>query len=129
MPSRRRSMNAAAQAATPLSPVQGTAADVVEIARRLAPGFAARAARSDQTDGFVEENFRELKEAGLVEAAVPREFGGLGADLPDLCAMLREIGHHCGSTALAFSMHTHQVATAAWRWHHQQAAPVVPLLK
>jgi alkylation response protein AidB-like acyl-CoA dehydrogenase len=122
-------MNAAVHAASPTPQVPATTVDIVEIARRLAPGFAARATRSDETDGFVEENFKELKEAGLVEAAVPQEFGGLGADLPELCAMLREIGRHCGSTALAFSMHTHQVATAAWRWRHQQAAPVVPLLK
>src|SRR3954452_13502959 len=37
MPSRRRSMNAAAQAATPLSTVAGTTVDIVDIARRLAP--------------------------------------------------------------------------------------------
>ena len=39
-----------------------------------------------------------------------------------------QLGHYCGSTALAFSMHTHQVATAAWRWRHQKA-PVDGLLK
>ena len=43
--------------------------------------------------------------------------------------MLRTLAHHCGSTALAFSMHTHQVAIPAWRWRHQKAAPVEPLLK
>jgi alkylation response protein AidB-like acyl-CoA dehydrogenase len=42
--------------------------------------------------------------------------------------MLRELGYYCGSTALAFSMHTHQVVTAAWRWRHQ-GAPVDGLLK
>ena len=43
--------------------------------------------------------------------------------------MLRILGQHCGSTALAFSMHTHQVAIPAWRWRVQKAAPVEPLLK
>jgi alkylation response protein AidB-like acyl-CoA dehydrogenase len=43
--------------------------------------------------------------------------------------MLREIAHGCSSTALAFSMHTHQVAIPAWRWRHQKAAAVEPLLK
>ena len=43
--------------------------------------------------------------------------------------MLRILGQHCGSTALAFSMHTHQVAIPAWRWKVQKAAPVEPLLK
>ena len=36
--------------------------------------------------------------------------------------MLRTLAYHCGSTALAFSMHTHQVAIPAWRWRHQKAA-------
>ena len=60
---------------------------------------------------------------------MPREFGGAGADIPALSEMLRELARHCGSTALAFAMHTHQVAVPAWRWRHQQAEPVVPLLK
>ena len=43
--------------------------------------------------------------------------------------MLRILAHDCGSTALAFSMHTHQVAIPAWRWRHQKVAAVEPLLK
>jgi hypothetical protein len=30
--------------------------------------------------------------------------------------MLRVLARYCGSTALALAMHTHQVATAVWRW-------------
>ena len=60
---------------------------------------------------------------------MPRELGGGGADVDELAAMLRTLAYHCGSTALAFSMHTHQVAIPAWRWTHQKAAPVEPLLK
>ena len=43
--------------------------------------------------------------------------------------MLRTLAYHCGSTGLAFSMHTHQVAIPAWRWTHQKVAAVEPLLK
>jgi indole-3-acetate monooxygenase len=39
------------------------------------------------------------------------------------------LGYYCGSTALALSMHTHPVATAAWRWKHQDVATVEALLK
>jgi alkylation response protein AidB-like acyl-CoA dehydrogenase len=62
---------------------------------------------------------------------VPRELGGGGADVDELAAMLRTLAYHCGSTGLAFSMHTHQVAVPAWRWQHQKAAAaaVEPLLK
>src|SRR5215470_9059703 len=43
--------------------------------------------------------------------------------------MLRTLGYHCGSTGLAFSMHTHQVAIPAWRWRQQKVAAGEPLLK
>ena len=42
--------------------------------------------------------------------------------------MLRTLAHYCGSTALALSMHTHLVATTAWRWRHE-GAPVEPFLR
>jgi acyl-CoA dehydrogenase len=38
-----------------------------------------------------------------------------------MCRVIRCLGTHCGSTALAFSMHSHLVATAAWRWRHEKA--------
>ena len=101
----------------------------VEIARRLAPGFAANAAKADEGDRFVADNYMDLKSAGLVEAAVPVELGGHGAEVAELCDMIRTIAHACGSTGLAFSMHTHQVAIPAWRWRHQKVAAVEPLLK
>lgn len=101
----------------------------VEIARELGPTFAERAATATDEDKFVAENFAALKEAGLVEAGVPAELGGGGASIDELAEMLRILGQHCGSTALAFSMHTHQVAIPAWRWKVQKAAPVEPLLK
>jgi len=104
-------------------------ASPVAIARELLPTLAERAERFDETDSFVAENYALLKEAGLVEAGVPAELGGGGADVAELAEMLRVMAHACGSTALAFSMHTHQVAIPAWRWRHQQVAAVEPLLK
>jgi indole-3-acetate monooxygenase len=101
----------------------------VDIARELGPTFASRAKEAADEDRFVAENFAELKASGLIEAGVPRAFGGGDADVDELAAMLRTLAHHCGSTALAFSMHTHQVAVPAWRWKHQKAAAVEPLLK
>ena len=43
--------------------------------------------------------------------------------------MLRTLAHGCGSTALAFSMHTHQVAVPAWRWRHRKVQAVEKLLR
>ncbi|WP_181703093.1 acyl-CoA dehydrogenase family protein [Chthonobacter albigriseus] len=102
---------------------------VADTARRLAPAFADRAAEADETDAFVAANYDLLKEAGLMEAGVPVELGGRGADVAELADMLRVIAHSCGSTALAFAMHTHQVAIPAWRWRHQKVAAVEPLLR
>jgi alkylation response protein AidB-like acyl-CoA dehydrogenase len=101
----------------------------VEIARELGPVFARRAKEATDEDRFVAENFAELKTSGLVEAGVPAELGGGGADVDELAAMLRTLAHYCGSTALAFAMHTHPVAMPAWRWKHQKVAAVEPLLK
>lgn len=112
---------------------QGTAAgvrrDVVAIAEGLAGRIAAGAAEADAEDRFVAGNYALLKEAGLVDAGVPLDLGGGGAEVRDLAAMLRVLGRACGSTGLAFSMHTHQVAVPAWRWRHQKVAAVEPLLK
>lgn len=94
----------------------------------LGPRFAARAAEVDENDRFVGDNYAELKTYGLISAGVPSELGGLGATHAVLCDLLRVLAHSCGSTALALSMHTHQVVTNAWRWRHQKA-PVDGLLK
>ena len=102
---------------------------IAERTNAVLPTIAERAASIDQTDGFVSQNYTLLRDAGLVRAGVPVELGGLGAEVPELAEMLRKIAHACGSTALAFSMHTHQVAIPAWRWRHQKVAAVEPLLK
>ena len=101
--------------------------DWVAVARELGPGFASRAAAYDANDSFPFENYRELKEHRVFSAAIPVELGGGGASHPELCAMLRELGRHCGATALALSMHTHLVAASVWLW--RQGAPVAPLLE
>ncbi len=107
------------------------ARSVVDIARELGRSFAKHGQETSDEDKFVADNYAALKEAGLVEAGVPAELGGGGADVDELAAMLRTLGYHCGSTALAFSMHTHQVAIPAWRWKHQKAVAgvVEPLLR
>jgi len=101
----------------------------IEVARDLGPIFAQRAHEATDEDQFIADNFALLKSSGLIEAGVPAELGGGGADIDELAAMLRTLGQYCGSTALAFSMHTHQVAVPAWRWTHQKAAAAEPLLK
>lgn len=102
---------------------------IVERTHSILPTLVQRARSIDESDAFVGGNYALLKDAGLVRAAVPVELGGLGADVPELCEMLKSMARVCGSTALAFSMHTHQVAIPAWRWRHQNVVAVEPLLR
>jgi acyl-CoA dehydrogenase len=93
--------------------------DFVALVRDLGPTLAARAAEHDASDSFVADNYADLKSGGFFAAGVPEELGGGGASHAELCAMLRELARYCSSTALALSMHTHQVAVPAWRWRHE----------
>ena len=102
---------------------------ILSAAQTLGQQFARQAAKADEEDCFVADNYALLKTSGLVAAGVPVELGGGGAELPELADMLRVLAHHCSSTALAFSMHTHQVAIPAWRWKAQKVAAVEPLLR
>lgn len=82
----------------------------------------------DADDSFVSEGYAALRSEGFFTALVPAELGGGGASISDMCNAIRIIGAACGSTALAFSMHCHLVATAAWRWKNE-GAPTDKLLR
>lgn len=112
-----------------LKAIPMTALDIARLARELGPELSRRAEAEADEDRYVNDNVGLLKAAGLVEAGVPAELGGGGADIDALAGMLRILAYHCPSTALAFSMHTHQVAIPAWRWVHHKAAAVEPLLR
>lgn len=102
--------------------------DWLSLAESLGKQFVAREAEADEGDLFVADNIAQLKSSGLAAAGVPIELGGGGASFTDLCAVLRILGHYSSSTALTFSMHTHQVMVPTWRWRNQNA-PVDGLLK
>lgn len=97
-------------------------------ADRLAEDFAARAGEHDVDATFVAAAFERLKADGFFKALVPVELGGFGAGYDEIAAVIRRLGASCGSTALAFSMHCHLVAVAAWRWRNEKA-PTDGLLK
>ncbi|MDZ5623162.1 acyl-CoA dehydrogenase family protein [Nocardioides sp. HM23] len=93
-----------------------TAPTPAERATAIGPVLAEHAARHDADGSFVTEAYDALRDAGLLKAGVPTELGGDGATVAELTALQRELGHHCGSTALASSMHQHVVAFTAWRY-------------
>ncbi|MEP0912710.1 acyl-CoA/acyl-ACP dehydrogenase [Leptolyngbya sp. GB1-A1] len=100
----------------------------VEQAKQLGSQFAQRRTNTTEPDRFVAENFADLRQQGFVSAGVPIELGGGGASYLEMGEVLRELAHHCSSTALAFAMHTHQVMVPVWRRQHQNA-PVEGLLR
>jgi alkylation response protein AidB-like acyl-CoA dehydrogenase len=101
--------------------------DWMDVARELGPGFADRADAHDADNSFVADNYLALKACRVFSAGVPTELGGGGATHPELCAMMRELGRSCGSTALALSMHVHLVAATVWRY--RQGHSVEPFLR
>lgn len=99
------------------------AASIDWIAASEAVGAAieAEAARHDGEDSFVFPAYERLKQGDFFKAHIPVELGGHGASFAEMCAIIRRLGACCGATALAFSMHTHLIAVAAWRWRHDNA--------
>jgi alkylation response protein AidB-like acyl-CoA dehydrogenase len=87
----------------------------------LGPLIAEEGRRCDAANEFVGANIAALRERGFLGLAVPAELGGGGLSLRELADVLRSLAHHCSSTALALSMHTHVTATVAWKWRHLQA--------
>jgi len=100
----------------------------VSLMDELGEDFAKRAADHDCDDSFVGENYAALRERKAFSAGVPAELGGGGASHAELCQMIRTLARHCGSTALAFSMHTHLVGTLAYVWRSGNKSPE-PLLR
>jgi alkylation response protein AidB-like acyl-CoA dehydrogenase len=110
------------------NPAMPTQIDWAERAQHIAEEIGQYAAVHDDNDSFVREGYDALEREGFFKALVPEEFGGSGASAAQICGAIRVLGSACGSTALAFSMHSHLVATAAWRWRKLQA-PTEALLR
>jgi alkylation response protein AidB-like acyl-CoA dehydrogenase len=110
----------------PIHPQQDR--DWVSLAHTLGQQFAPVEQAADASDDFVANNFEVIRQSGLSTLGVPTELGGGGASYAEVCEVLRILGRHCSSTALAFSMHTHQVMVPTWKWRHENA-PVEGLLR
>lgn len=78
---------------------------LVEIARELAPRFAATAPIHDRENRFPFEHFAELHRTGYLAATVPVEYGGGGVDSLTLARAQEQLAMGDGSTALAATMH------------------------
>lgn len=89
-------------------------ATATAVGTKLSDGVAER----DRTGEFSTEAFDLLRSSGLSAALVPVEFGGGGVSHREMGEILRVLGRHDPSTAVAFAMHTHLVAAQVWRHKH-----------
>jgi alkylation response protein AidB-like acyl-CoA dehydrogenase len=64
-----------------------------------------RAAGYDRDNRFFSEDFEELRAAGYLQMAVPKDFGGLGMSLAEVCQEQRRLAYRAPATALATNMH------------------------
>jgi alkylation response protein AidB-like acyl-CoA dehydrogenase len=82
---------------------------LLEACRRRAAGY-------DRDNRFCQEDFDELKAAGYLRMAVPKEFGGFGYTLADVARETRRLAGYAPATALCVNMHNYWVGTAADTW-------------
>ena len=81
-------------------------------ARKIASEkFSSRASTYDLNATFPTENYKDLHKAGLMSICIPKNYGGIGADLKTYMLAAAEIGRYCGATALTFNMH---VSSCLW---------------
>jgi alkylation response protein AidB-like acyl-CoA dehydrogenase len=90
----------------------------------LLEGCAERAAGYDRENRFFFEDLDELRQAGYLLAAVPREFGGLGLTLSQICQEQRRLARRSASTALALNMHICATGVAAELWRKGDGSQV-----
>jgi acyl-CoA dehydrogenase len=79
--------------------------------------LAAWAAEVDSAARFPHEAFTALRQARLLGAYVPADYGGLGLNVVQISRLCEALGQYCGSTAMIFAMHQIQVACLV---HHAQ---------
>ena len=85
-------------------------------AAELGAQIAQYAAEHDRDGTFVNEAFELFKSSGYLALAVPTDLGGHGATIRQVSYAQRELAKHCGSSALAVSMHHHVTLFTAWRY-------------
>src|SRR5262249_29723554 len=71
---------------------------------KLLHEFAERAAVYDRENRFFHEDFEDLKRAGYLTMPVPKELGGAGMALAEVCREQRRLASYAPATALGINM-------------------------
>ncbi|MGZ3513063.1 MAG: acyl-CoA dehydrogenase family protein, partial [Thermodesulfobacteriota bacterium] len=68
-----------------------------EVAKRV---VAPRAAEIDETGEFAWDLVEEYSKHGFLTLLIPKEYGGMDADITSFCLIAEEIANYCASSAL-----------------------------
>lgn len=92
--------------------------DLLKRVHAIGKDVVARyAADVDRNARFPHESLNALKEARLLSAYVPKQYGGMGLDVGQVARVCEALGQYCGSSAMVYAMHKIQVACVV---HHAQ---------
>ncbi len=87
---------------------------LVQRAHKLAPHLAELGAKADEQGRFPVELVAAYKESGLQALAVPKRYGGLGADLWTTALVEKILASH-GEPGIALSFNMHHVMVGIFR--------------
>src|ERR1700730_4832555 len=76
-----------------------------DMAKDLALALSTTSAELDRTGELPRENLERAAAAGVLALTVPRELGGLGADLHQFARYQERLARGDGATALILAMH------------------------
>jgi alkylation response protein AidB-like acyl-CoA dehydrogenase len=87
-------------------------AELREAAREFASGLNQGLRERDAAHEFDREGWRKLAEFGIHGLPVPKEYGGMGADILTTVGVLEALGLGCRDNGLIFSINAHMWTTA-----------------
>jgi alkylation response protein AidB-like acyl-CoA dehydrogenase len=86
------------------------------LSEELLHRFAERCAGYDRDNRFFHEDFEDLRQAGYLTLPVPKELGGGGLNLAEMCGEQRRLGYFAPATALGINMHVYWLGLVADLW-------------
>ena len=93
-----------------------TMANTGVLSDELLEKFFERAPTYDRENRFFQEDFDDMKAAGYLKIAVPKELGGGGLTFTEVMHEQRRLAYYAAPTALAINMHTYWTGIAADLW-------------
>jgi alkylation response protein AidB-like acyl-CoA dehydrogenase len=86
------------------------------LSKQLLHRFAERCAGYDRDNRFFHEDFEDLRQAGYLTLPVPKELGGGGLNLAEMCREQRQLAYYAPATALGINMHIYWLGLVADLW-------------